>query len=115
MPSAIAKLRAIKVMHTVAWAFFASAILVVPVAAWLESWTTAFYAIAIVTVECLILFFNRMRCPLTDVAARYTENRADNFDIYLPRWLARHNKLILGTLFLVSVLFVLVRRFAAQA
>jgi hypothetical protein len=30
-----------------------------------------------------------MRCPLTGIAARYTDDRRDNFDIYLPPWLAR--------------------------
>lgn len=37
------------------------------------------------------------------VAARYTGDRNDNFDIYLPLWLARYNKPIFGTLFVVGV------------
>jgi len=32
---------------------------------------------------------------------------ADNFDIYLPNWVARHNKTIFGTLFIINQLFVL--------
>ena len=50
---------------------------------------------------------NRGQCPLTGLAARFTSDPADNFDIYLPNWLARHNKLIFGTLFVVNELFVL--------
>ena len=50
---------------------------------------------------------NRGRCPLTDLASRYTDERTDNFDIYLPLWLARSNKTIFGTLFVVGELFVL--------
>ena len=50
---------------------------------------------------------NRGRCPLTGVAAKFTEDRADNFDIYLPIWLARHNKTIFGSLFLIGELSVL--------
>ena len=46
---------------------------------------------------------------MTDWAARFTENRAANFDIYLPNWLARNNKAIFGTLFIVNVLVVLWR------
>ena len=57
--------------------------------------------------ECAILAVNRFRCPLTDLAGRYTEQRADNFDIYLPLWLARRNKLIFGALFGVGELLVL--------
>jgi len=57
--------------------------------------------------ECVTLVANRSHCPLTDVAAAFTEDRADNFDIYLPLWLARHNKTIFGSLFLAGELIVL--------
>lgn len=50
-----------------------------------------------------------VRCPLTDVAARYTEDRRDNFDIYLPEFLARHNKLIFGVLYVAGLFVLLVR------
>jgi hypothetical protein len=30
----------------------------------------------------------------------YTAERADNFDIYMPLWLARQNKTIFGALFI---------------
>jgi hypothetical protein len=55
----------------------------------------------------LVLVLNQMRCPLTDVAARYTADRRANFDIYLPEWLARHNKTIFGTIYLASALYLL--------
>jgi len=31
------------------------------------------------------------------VASRYTDNRADNLDIYLPRLLAKYSKQVFGT------------------
>lgn len=105
------RLRAIKLVHTIVWAFFASAILLIPLAAWLEAWGMVLALAGIVTLECLILAFNEMRCPLTPVAARYTDDRADNFDIYLPLWLARYNKQVFGGLFLAGILFALARRF----
>ncbi len=40
---------------------------------------------------------------LVAVAARYTVDRRDNFGIYLPEWLARHNKLIFGSDYLGGV------------
>jgi len=46
---------------------------------------------------------------MTDLAARFTKERAANFDIYLPLWLARHNKTIFGTLFVAGELFVVGR------
>ena len=46
--------------------------------------------------------------PLTDVGAPYTEDRQDNFGIYLPLWLTRYNKEIFGSLFLLGLLYTLV-------
>lgn len=99
----------IKLVHTAAWAVFAGCILAIPVFAWRRETDTAMVLIGIVLVECAILIANRMRCPLTDVAARYTEDRRDNFDIYLPLWLARYNKQIFGWLFVASIVFTLAR------
>ena len=59
--------------------------------------------IAVVFLEVLVLVVNSWRCPLTDIAARYTDDRRDNFDIYLPEWLARHNKVIFGLLYLFGI------------
>jgi hypothetical protein len=110
MFSAIAKLRAVKVVHTAAWAFFASAILLIPIAAWRDAWRATVVMMSMVTVECLVLVVNGMRCPLTQVAARYTDDRVENFDIYLPRWLARYNKQIFGPLFVLGVIVSAVLR-----
>jgi hypothetical protein len=44
---------------------------------------------------------------MSDLASRFTADRAGNFDIYLPNWLASHNKAIFGTLFVVSESIVL--------
>ena len=107
MISQLTKLRFIKITHTIIWAIFAGSIVVIPVLAWVEMWTIAGILILIVLLECLVLLFNGMRCPLTDIAARYTDDRADNFDIYLPLWLARHNKTIFGSLFITGLIFTL--------
>jgi hypothetical protein len=40
------------------------------------------------------------------LAARYTDERASNFDIYLPNWLAQHNKVVFGVLFVAGELVV---------
>ena len=103
-----AALRSVKIVHTIAWAFFAGCILLIPVAASQQRFRAALMLIVIVTVEVLILAVNRFRCPLTGVAARYTDDRRDNFDIYLPLWLARYNKHIFGTLFVAAVIYTVV-------
>ena len=98
-------LRAIKIVHTLAWALFAGCILALPVAAYLRNFPLATLLIAIVISEVIVLVANRFRCPLTTIAARYTSDRRANFDIYLPMWIARYNKEIFGTLFVAGVLF----------
>lgn len=102
-------LRAVKIVHTLAWAIFAGCIVALPVAAYLKNFQLAALLIAIVLVEVVVLIANRFRCPLTDVAARYTSDRRANFDIYLPLWIARYNKEIFGSLFVAGILFTLVR------
>ena len=109
MTPAASALRIIKVAHTVIWAFFASCILAIPIFAWQGEYGYAAMAIGIVFVEVLVIVFNRWRCPLTRIAAHYTADRRDNFDIYLPDWLARHNKLIFGGLYTVGLLYTLAR------
>lgn len=107
MPETSSALRAVKIVHTIAWAVFAGCIVALPIMAWRKNFVAAAALIAVVLVEVLILVANRFRCPLTDVAARYTDDRRDNFDIYLPLWLARYNKQVFGTLFVAGILFTL--------
>ena len=102
-------LRTIKLIHTVVWAFFAGCIFAIPVLAWLGQLRTALVFIGIVFLEVLVLVINGMRCPLTAVAARYTDDRRDNFDIYLPEWLARNNKTVFGLLYLLGIAFTIAR------
>jgi hypothetical protein len=101
----------IKVGHTVVWLFFAACIFAIPVCAWRGQFRAAVVLIGVVFLEVLVLVVNRWRCPLTGVAARYTEDRRDNFDIYLPEWVARHNKTIFGALYIVGIVVTLVLRF----
>ena len=106
-------LRLVKLVHTIVWAFFATCIVAIPLLAVRDRLGAAWTLAAVVLVEVLVLAANRMRCPLTGVAARYTADRADNFDIYLPRWLARHNKAIFGALYVAGIALALVRSLSA--
>jgi hypothetical protein len=105
MIAGAAALRLIRTAHTAVWAVFAGAILAFPLLAWRGDWFATSILIGLVLVECAVLAANGMRCPLTDLARRYTDDRRDNFDIYLPLWLARHNKVIFGTLFAAGLVF----------
>ena len=107
MHTAPLALRTVKLVHTVVWAFFASCILAIPVLAARERFEAAWVLTAVVMIEVLVLALNRLRCPLTKIAARYASERPDNFDIYLPLWLARYNKQIFGPAFVLGVLYTL--------
>ncbi len=97
----------VKLLHTAIWFFFTACIVAIPFAGILHQFMAAAALSGLVLVECAVLAVNRCRCPLTDVAGRYTKERAPNFDIYLPMWLARWNKAIFGTLFIFGELLVL--------
>ena len=100
-------LRMIKLAHTLIWAFLAGCILAIPVFSYAGSFLVSSVLIAVVTLEVMVIIFNHWSCPLTGIAARYTDDRQDNFDIYLPLWLAKYNQVIFGALFVAGVLYTL--------
>lgn len=65
------RLRAVKLIHTLAWAFFATCVVLIPFAASIRRFGLAGLLIGIVAGESLVLLVNSWRCPLTDAAARY--------------------------------------------
>jgi hypothetical protein len=97
----------VKLVHTAVWAVLSGFTLAIPLLAWRGQFGWAWLLIACMCVEVAVLATNGMRCPLTDVAAQYTDDRRDNFDIYLPLWLAKYNKLLFGSLFAAGLLFTL--------
>jgi hypothetical protein len=98
---------AVKVVHTVVWVFFVACILAVPITAGLHRFKLSVVFAGLVLMECLVLAVNRCQCPLTDVAVRYAPEDSPNFDIYLPRAVAKYNKQIFGTIFVLGGLFAL--------
>lgn len=104
------KLLAIKIIHTLIWLFFVTVIFYILYSGIgnkinLYTWI----AIALIIAEGIVLLLFKMYCPLTLIARKYSDSDKDNFDIFLPHWLARHNKIIFTTIYLVSVLIVLIR------
>ncbi|MGB5556351.1 MAG: hypothetical protein WBM83_16980, partial [Flavobacteriaceae bacterium] len=57
----------------------------------------------------LLLF--KWFCPLTVIARKYSDSTKDNFDIFLPNWLAKYNKLIYTSIFGISILILMYRLF----
>ncbi len=100
-------IRTVKIAHTLIWAILASCVIAIPISAYISYFSVASSLIVVVSIETLVLALNGWRWPLTGIAARYTDDRAPNFDIYLPSWLARYNKTIFGTLFVAGMLYTL--------
>jgi len=65
--------------------------------------------IGLIFLELFILLIYKWKCPLTVLGKRYTEDISVGFDIFLPKWLARNNKIIFSILFLVGLGLVLWR------
>ena len=94
-----ARLVAVKTLHTAIWVVLAARVLAIPVAACARNFAAAVALIGVVGVETLVLASNGWRCPLQSVAARYTQDRSGNFDIYLPAWFASRTIIVFDPLF----------------
>jgi len=75
------RLNLVKSLHTIIWVFFVACILAIPWAASRGDFQLVLVCNALMAIEIAVLALNRARCPLTAVAARYTDDRKPNFDI----------------------------------
>jgi hypothetical protein len=102
----------IKIIHTIIWLFFnvvlfymAYAVIINRIDKWV------WIGIGLVVMEGAVLLLFKKMCPLTLMARKYSDSAKDNFDIYLPTWLAKYNKLIYTSFFILIIIGVLYRRF----
>ncbi len=101
------KLILVKILHTVIWLFFNFFLFYLLYAVILNTinqWV--WIGIGIIVIEGFVLLFFKMKCPLTIIARKYSDSTKDNFDIYLPNLLAKYNKQIYTTLFVIILLGV---------
>lgn len=104
------RLLLIKLLHTLIWLFFSACVLFVLLAGITGiSGTAVWVAVVLVLVETGILLLNRWSCPLTHLARKYSQDPRDNFDIYLPEWMAHHNKTVCGLLYTLGLLLLALR------
>jgi len=104
------KLLAIKFTHTLIWLFFVCVIFYIlfsGICNRINYYT--WIAIGIVIVEGIVLVVFKLFCPLTIIARKYSDSNKENFDIFLPNWLARNNKLIFTAIYLIGLMIVLIR------
>lgn len=104
------KLFSVKLIHTAIWAIFVTLILYVLYSGLADNVNRyTWIAIGLVVAEGLVLLVFGGRCPLTILARNYSGSDRDNFDIFLPNWLARHNQLIFSTVYVVDLVVVAYR------
>lgn len=102
------KLKLIKTAHTLIWVFFNFVIFYMLYAAVvnkLDIWLWLGYGL--IVLEAIILVIFKSFCPVTILARKYSNSTKNNFDIYLPEWLAKNNKSIY-TIILIVVIFITV-------
>lgn len=102
------KLTIIRIIHTMIWLFFNVVIFYMLYAAItnkLDIWLWTGYGLFV--LEGIILLLFKFFCPLTVMARKYSDSTKANFDIYLPHWLAKYNKLIYTSILAVIVLITI--------
>lgn len=101
------KLVIVKAVHSIIWVVMAFSSVYILYAGITGNRTLLLdISIGLLVIETAVLVANKWVCPLTPIAMRYTADRSDNFDIYLPRLVAKHNKTIFGTIFVLGLLLV---------
>ena len=98
----------IKLIHTIIWAIMVAAILYIVYCGLTNSYNPLlWFSIGLIILEGLTLIIFKWHCPLTLIAKKYTGERQDNFDIYLPIFWARHTKTIFSILFVLGLILVI--------
>lgn len=104
------KLLTIKVVHTLIWMFFVLIIFYILYSAIIDRIDiVTWIAIVLIAVEGIILLVNGWRCPLTTLGEKYTDQNEVGFDIFLPKWVAKNNKTIFTTIYILGVILVIYR------
>ena len=61
----------------------------------------------LVILEGIILLIFKFFCPLTIMARKYSNSKRDNFDIYLPNWLAKYTKIIYTSIIVIIIIITI--------
>jgi hypothetical protein len=104
------KLVVVKLIHTLIWLFFNFVIFYMLYAVIRDEITRWFWiGLGLVLIEGLVLLAFKFFCPLTLVARKYSNSTKDNFDIYLPNWLAKYTKLIYTSIVVLIIIIAAYR------
>ncbi len=102
------KLTLIKIIHTLIWVFFNFVIfymLYAVIVNKLDIWLWIGYGF--IFLEGITLLIFKFFCPSTLIARKYSNSTKDNFDIYLPNWLAKYTKLIYTAILIIILIITI--------
>lgn len=106
------KLLLIKTIHTIIWLFFNITLFYMAHEVITNKIDVLFYVgIGVIFLEFLVLLYFKMICPLSIFARKYSISTEENFDIFLPNWLAKYNKQIYTTFFILIIIGSIYRLF----
>ena len=100
----------IKILHTLVWLFFNAVLAYLFYAVInnkIDKWV--WIGLGLFVIEGIILVLFKMMCPLTVMARKYSGSAKENFDIFLPEWLAKHNKTIYTGLLAIVIIILIYR------
>ena len=104
------KLIFIKTIHTIIWIFFNVVLFYMAYEVIFNKIDNFIWiGIGFIILEFIVLLFFKMMCPLTIIARKYSDSNKENFDIFLPNWLAKYNKQIYTTFFIIIILGLIYR------
>jgi len=106
------KLVFIKLLHTSVWIFFNIVLIYLYYAAITNQIGIWFWlGVGAFLMEFLMLIIYGWNCPITFWARNYSDSSRANFDIYLPNWVAKHNKTIYSILIVVLIIIFIYNQF----
>lgn len=100
----------VKTIHTLIWVFFNIVIfylLYAVIVNKIDKWV--WICIGLIVMEGLVLLIFKRVCPVTLIARKYSDSTRENFDIYLPNWLAKYNKEIYSFIVLIAIVILVYR------
>jgi hypothetical protein len=104
------KLTMVRILHTLVWIAFNVIIfyfLYSAISDKIGRWT--WICLSLIMGEGIVLLVSGNVCPITTVARNYSDSTKENFDIYLPNWLAKYNKEIYSVIVGVGVVILIFR------
>jgi hypothetical protein len=92
----------VRTLHTLIWLVMTTAVFYIGYGVISMRFNSLFYvALFLISAEIIIIVANSWKCPLTGIARRHTSDDAPNFDIFLPKVVARYNKEIFTAILLI--------------